>query len=132
MVQNRMKQHDFLNKILSSEKWAVYFILSLILLISAFSIIGSLTMLIIDKKQDISILISMGAELNVVRKIFLSEGLMISMIGGCSGLFLGWLICFLQQKFSFIKFGNSGAYIVDAYPVSMQPMHFLSSCRIVF
>src|SRR6185436_17669920 len=76
LVQNRMEQHDFLNKILVSEKWAVYLILSLILLISAFSIIGSLTMLIIDKKQDISILLSMGADLNQIRKIFLTEGLM--------------------------------------------------------
>ena len=69
-VLDRIEQHDFLNKILKSEKWAVYLILSLILLISAFSIIGSLTMLIIDKKKDIRILMSMGADLSSILKIF--------------------------------------------------------------
>ncbi len=131
-VQNRIEQHDFLNKILTSEKWAVYLILSLILLISAFSIIGSLTMLIIDKKHDISILMSMGASIASIRKIFLTEGLMISLIGGAGGLLLGWLICFLQQKFSFIKFDNSESFVVDAYPVSMQPLDFINVFLIVF
>ncbi|MFI5217862.1 MAG: ABC transporter permease [Bacteroidia bacterium] len=131
-VQDRIEQHDFLNKILSSEKWAVYLILSLILLISAFSIIGSLTMLIIDKKQDISTFISMGAEPATVRKIFLSEGLMISLIGGVIGIFLGWLICFLQQQFKFIKLENSESFVIDAYPVSMQPFDFAITFLIVF
>jgi lipoprotein-releasing system permease protein len=131
-VQNRIEQHDFLNKILKSEKWAVYLILSLILLISAFSIIGSLTMLIIDKKHDISILMSMGAGIASIRKIFLTEGLMISLIGGAGGLLLGWLICFMQQKFSFIKFDNSESFVVDAYPVSMQPLDFINVFLIVF
>ncbi|MEP7170704.1 MAG: FtsX-like permease family protein [Bacteroidota bacterium] len=132
LVQNRMEQHDFLNKVLVSEKWAVYLILSLILLISAFSIIGSLTMLIIDKKQDISILLSMGADLTVIRKIFLTEGLMISLIGGSAGLIFGWLICFAQQTFKLIRFNDSQAFVVDAYPVSMQPLDFINVFFIVF
>lgn len=132
MVSDRVQQHDFLNKILSSEKWVVYLILSLILLISAFSIIGSLTMLIIDKKKDIGILISMGAELNAIRKIFFIEGLMISMIGGTAGLFFGWLICFFQQQFKMIKLENSESFIIDAYPVSMQVTDFINVFLIVF
>ncbi|HKR07528.1 MAG TPA: FtsX-like permease family protein [Bacteroidia bacterium] len=132
LVRNRIEQHDFLNKILVSEKWAVYLILSLILLISAFSIIGSLTMLIIDKKQDIAILLSMGADLNVIRKIFLTEGLMISLIGGVAGLIFGWLICLAQQTFSFIRFNENESFVVDAYPVSMQPLDFINVFIIVF
>jgi len=132
LVQNRMEQHDFLNKILVSEKWAVYLILSLILLISAFSIIGSLTMLIIDKKQDISILLSMGADLNQIRKIFLTEGLMISLIGGGTGLIFGWLICMAQQKFKLIGFGDSASFVVDSYPVSIQPLDLVNVFLIVF
>jgi len=131
-VNDRIEQHDYLNKILSSEKWAVYLILSLILLISAFSIIGSLTMLIIDKKKDIGILFSMGAELKLVRKIFFTEGLMISLIGGLGGLFFGWLICFLQQEFKMIKLGNSESFVIDAYPVSMLPLDFINVFLIVF
>ncbi|MEO5570082.1 MAG: FtsX-like permease family protein [Bacteroidia bacterium] len=131
-VQNRLEQHQFINKILESEKWAVYLILSLILLISAFSIIGSLTMLIIDKKQDISILLSMGADLNIIRKIFLTEGLMISLIGGIGGIIFGWLICFAQEKFKLIRLGDSASFVVDSYPVSMQPLDFVNVFLIVF
>jgi lipoprotein-releasing system permease protein len=131
-VQNRVEQHDFLNKILVSEKWAVYLILSLILLISAFSIIGSLTMLIIDKKQDISILLGMGADLNEIRKIFLTEGLMISLIGGGAGLIFGWLICLAQLKFKLIRFNDNESFVVDAYPVSMQLPDFINVFMIVF
>ena len=132
LVQNRIEQHEFINKILVSEKWAVYLILSLILLISAFSIIGSLTMLIIDKKQDISILLSMGAGITVIRKIFLTEGLMISLIGGAGGLAIGWLICVAQQKFKFIKLGDSASFVVDSYPVSIQPIDLVNVFLIVF
>lgn len=132
LVQDRIEQHDFLNKILTSEKWAVYLILSLILLISAFSIIGSLTMLIIDKKKDIGILLSMGADLKTIRKIFFTEGILISMAGGLAGLFLGWLVCFLQQNFKLIKLGGSDSFVIDSYPVSMEAMDFVNVFIIVF
>jgi lipoprotein-releasing system permease protein len=89
-------------------------------------------MLIIDKKQDISILLSMGADLNEIRKIFLTEGLMISLIGGIAGLIFGWLICLAQLKFSLIRFNDNESFVVDAYPVSMQFPDFINVFIIVF
>jgi lipoprotein-releasing system permease protein len=89
-------------------------------------------MLIIDKKHDISILLSMGAEISSIRKIFFSEGLMISLLGGIAGLILGAGICLLQQKFSLIKLGSSDSFVVDSYPVSMQSLDFLNVFLIVF
>jgi lipoprotein-releasing system permease protein len=89
-------------------------------------------MLIIDKKQDISILLSMGAGITVIRKIFLTEGLMISLIGGAGGLVTGWLICIAQQKFKLIKLGDSASFVVDSYPVSIQPLDLVNVFLIVF
>ena len=124
-VKNRLQQHDFLYKILRSEKLAVFIILSFILLIATFNIIGSLTMLIIEKKKDIAILLSMGADIRMIKKIFLLEGLFISLSGAIAGLLLGGLICFAQQTFGFIKLENAEAFIVDAYPVSMKALDFI-------
>ncbi len=124
-VKDRLQQHDFIYKILRSEKLAVFMILSFILLIATFNIIGSLTMLIIEKKKDIAILLSMGADIPMVKRIFLLEGLFISLSGALSGMFLGGLICFIQQTFGIIKLENAGAFIVDAYPVAMQASDFL-------
>ncbi len=124
-VKDRLQQHDFLYKILRSEKLAVFMILSFILLIATFNIIGSLTMLIIEKKKDIAILLSMGADVPMIKKIFLLEGLFISLSGAIAGLILGAFICFAQQTFGIIKLENAEAFIVDAYPVSMQAMDFV-------
>ena len=124
-VKDRLQQHDFIYKILRSEKLAVFLILSFILLIATFNIIGSLTMLIIEKKKDIAILLSMGVDIPMIKKIFLLEGLFISLSGAISGLILGALICFAQQTFGIIKLENAEAFIVDAYPVSMQAIDFV-------
>ena len=124
-VKDRYQQHDFLYKIINSEKLAVFLILGFILLIATFNIIGSLTMLIIEKKKDIASLLSMGADLNLVKSIFLLEGLLISLSGAIIGLILGGLICWLQLRFGFIKLENSESFVVDSYPVLMQPLDFV-------
>jgi lipoprotein-releasing system permease protein len=124
-VKDRVAQHDFLFKILKSEKLAVFMILGLILLIATFSIIGSLTMLIIEKKKDMAILNSMGANQGMISRIFLAEGMMITSIGAFSGLMLGWITCYLQKNYGLIRLENGESFVVESYPVAMQPGDFL-------
>jgi lipoprotein-releasing system permease protein len=118
-VKDREQQHVFMFKVLKSEKWGVFLIISFILLIASFNVVGSLTMLIIDKKKDIGILKSMGAEEQLIKRIFLFEGWMISLLGAFIGLSLGVLICWLQSTYGLLTFSQSGNFIVDTYPVKM-------------
>lgn len=120
LVKDRLQQHDFIYKILKSEKFAVFLILSLIMIIAIFNILGTLTILIIEKKRDIKILKNLGASLKTIKQIFLVEGILITLIGALAGLITGLLICWLQIKFSIIKFSNEGSMVVDAYPVKVQ------------
>ncbi|MGQ0827301.1 MAG: ABC transporter permease [Bacteroidota bacterium] len=117
-IKNREQQNALLYKTLSSEKLWTFIILIFILIIATFNVIGSLTMLIIEKKKDITILHNMGADRKLIRKIFLFEGMLITLIGAGSGLLLGILICWVQIKFSLIKITEG--YVVDAYPVEIQ------------
>lgn len=120
-VQNRFEQQELLYKIMKSEKWAIFMILTFILLIATFNVIGSLSMLILDKKKDIAVLQSMGANNRLIRKIFMLQGSLISIAGAITGLVLGSIICILQMQFGLVSLGGaSGSFIVDAYPVSMQ------------
>lgn len=118
-VNNRYQQHELLYKIMQSEKWAIFLILTFILIIASFNVIGSLTMLIIDKQKDIFILQSMGADFSLIRKIFLFEGWLISFVGAIIGLIFGLLICWLQQEFGLIKLNTSGTFIIENYPVKI-------------
>ena len=122
-VKDRYQQHDLLYKVFKSEKWAVFLILSFILVIATFNVIGSLTMLIIDKKKDIQILWNLGADNNLIRKIFFIEGLLISLSGAVLGIVLGIIICLLQQQFGIIKF--AGTFVTDAIPVRMIFVDFV-------
>jgi lipoprotein-releasing system permease protein len=131
-VKTRFEQHALLYRIMKSEKWAVYLILAFILLIATFNIVGSLTMLIIEKKKDIAVFYSMGADSVLIRKIFFAEGLMITFIGAGLGLLTGGLICFIQQQFGLIELGNSGSFVIDAYPVQMKLQDFFSVFLTVF
>lgn len=131
VVQTRMEQHDFLYKILRSEKWAIYLILSFILIIAIFNITGSLSMLIIDKKQDIFTLSALGASPSLIRMVFLFEGMLITLTGAVAGLFTGWLLCFIQLKTGFIKIDNSDSFLIDAYPVAMEAIDFVYTLGIV-
>lgn len=124
-VQNRYQQHEWLYKVMQMEKWAIFLILTFILMVASFNIIGSLTMLIIEKKKDIAVLKSMGAGEKLITRIFIFEGLMISVAGALGGLLLGLLICVVQIEFGVVKLYGSGAFIIDAYPVELQLPDFI-------
>lgn len=117
IVQDRIEQQQDVFKVVKLEKFISYLFLSFILLIACFNIIGSLIMLIVEKQQDAGLLRSMGAEQRTIERIFVTNGVLISLIGAVSGLALGVVAILLQQKFGFIKLGSEGSFIVDAYPV---------------
>ena len=120
-VKTQFEQHELFYRVMQSEKWAIFFILAFILVIASFNILGSLSMLIIDKKADIAILQSMGANQKLVRTIFLFEGWMISLAGATLGLILGVLICWIQMEFGILKIpGNDGSFIFSSYPVEVR------------
>lgn len=132
-VKDRYEQEELLYKIMNSEKWIIFLILAFILMIATFNVIGSLSMLIIDKQKDIAVLHSMGANYALIRRIFLFEGLMISLIGALTGLFIGGLLCWIQQEFGIIKLGQGGgAFIVEAYPVLIRGFDFIYVFLTVF
>lgn len=127
LVKTQYEQHELFYKVMQSEKWAIFCILGFILIIASFNILGSLTMIIIDKKSDIATLRSMGANEELIRSIFLFEGWMISLVGAILGLILGILICWVQIKFGFLKIpGNEGSFIFSAYPVEIRLGDLLS------
>jgi len=119
-VKTRYQQNEVFYRIMKSEKWAIFMILTLILLVASFNIIGSLSMLIIDKKDDIATLRSLGANNSLIKRIFLFEGWLISLIGSFLGIILGTAISLIQERFGVIKLGGSGSFVIDAYPVHIQ------------
>ena len=119
IVKNRLEQQDFLYKILNAEKLAVFLILTFIMIIAAFNIVGSLSMLILDKKQDIKILKSLGANVSEIRSIFFYRSMLNIIAGIFVGLAIGLLLVLLQQNFGFISMGN-GSFIVNSYPVLVK------------
>ncbi|MFN7846054.1 MAG: ABC transporter permease [Bacteroidota bacterium] len=125
IVKNKVEQHELLFKIMKSEKWAVFFILVFILIVASFNVIGSLTMLIIDKKKDIAILKSMGASMQSIKNIFLLQGMLISFRGAAAGIITGLLICLIQQQFGIIGLGSEGTFVIDAYPVKVELLDML-------
>lgn len=116
-VKNKYQQHDLIYKTMQSEKWVAYLILVFILIIASFNILGSLSLLIIDKKDDIMILQSMGADSQLISRIFLFEGWLISIIGAFAGTILGLLICWLQVTFEIVPLASNGSFLITAYPV---------------
>jgi len=124
-VKNRLQQQEILYKTMKSEKWAVFLILTFILIIATFNVIGSITMLILDKRKDIDTFGSMGATASLIRRIFFTEGVLITLSGAVAGLILGWLICWLQLKFELIKLHGGGSFIMQAYPVEMKWVDFV-------
>jgi len=121
-VKNRYQQKELFYRIMKYEKWAIFMILTFILAIASFNIVGSLSMLIIEKKKDISTLHSIGADRQFLRRVFLYEGTMISFFGAFLGLCLGLIICWLQITFGIVKFPSSGSFIINAYPVDIKAM----------
>ena len=121
-VLDRMEQQADTFRIMKIEKFIAYIFLTFILAVACFNIIGSLSMLIIDKKEDVTTLRNMGATDKQITRIFLFEGRMISVIGAVIGILLGLLLCWLQQEYGLVALGqSSGSFVVDAYPVSVHP-----------
>ena len=124
LVKNRSQQNELLYKILNSEKWAIFLILTFVLIIAIFNIIGSLTMLVIDKRKDIAILSSLGADKSLIRSIFFIEGMMISMLGCILGMATGLIFILLQQQFGFIAMSGANL-MIDTYPVGIKLSDFI-------
>ena len=122
-IKNKYEQNDLLFKTLQTEKLWTFIILAFVLLIATFNIIGALTMLIIEKKKDVQTLSAMGADVTFIRKIFMTEGLMIIFIGASIGILIGYALCLLQQHYGFVQFDEG--YIVNAYPIEVRCSDFI-------
>jgi len=119
-INNKYQQHASLYRTMKTEKWATYLILAFILVIASFNILGSLSMLIIDKKEDITILRSMGATDRLIRHIFLLVGWLISLAGTSMGILLGVVVCWIQIRFGLITLPGQGSFVISAYPVDIR------------
>ena len=121
VVRDRFEQQEDTFKIMQIEKMIAYIFLTFILMVACFNIVGSLSMLMIDKKDDVVTLRNLGATDRQIARIFLFEGRMISFIGAVFGIGIGLLLCWLQQEYGFVRMGDSdGSFVVDAYPVSVH------------
>ncbi len=127
VVKNRFQQQETLYRIMRSEKWAIFLILTFILIMATFNIIGSLTMLIVDKRKDIGVLRSLGASPGLLHRLFFTEGVLITISGGLAGLLAGIILVLLQQYFGLLKLGGAdGAFIIESYPVHLKLMDVLA------
>ena len=131
VVQTRYQQNQSLFSVMQMEKWVIYGILSLILLIAAFNMIGALTMLVLEKQKDIAVLKAMGASESLIQQIFLSEGFVLAGVGSGIGMITALVICILQIKLKLIPL-EGGTFIIDYYPVKMILPDFLLVAATVF
>lgn len=121
-VKDKYEQQEFIYKVIQTEKWATFSILTFILVIAAFNLVGALTMLVIEKKKDIAVLFAMGANAKTIKRIFITEGILIALIGAFIGLGVGLTLVWLQQQYGLIAIGGSAAeVVVTAYPVEIFP-----------
>jgi lipoprotein-releasing system permease protein len=123
-VQTNYEQNQSLFTVMEIEKWVIYGILSLILLVAAFNMIGALTMLVLEKEKDIAVLKAVGASEHRIQNIFLSEGFVLAGFGGILGMVIAFAICFIQVKYKLIKL-EGGTFIIDYYPVKIVPHDFI-------
>ncbi len=123
-VLTRFQQNSSLYQTMQLEKWAIYAVLTLILIIAAFNMVSALTMLVLEKKKDISTLQSLGGTHKMIQKIFLSEGLLLGGIGATTGILLAVIICLLQQRFHIIKL-QGGSFLIDYFPVKLLLPDFI-------
>ncbi|MBR1631109.1 MAG: ABC transporter permease [Paludibacteraceae bacterium] len=130
-VLDRYDQQDDYFSIVRFEKWLTFLLLSFILLIASFSVIGSLSMLMIDKRENIGVMRMMGADNRFIRRVFHLEGCLISLAGSVCGLVLGVAVCLAQQHFGWLKLGNGSDYIISVYPVELQLADVLLSMAVV-
>ena len=131
LVQNRFEQNASLYSVMRVEKWIIYAILSLILVVAAFNMVGALTMLVLEKKQDISVLHALGASRSFIQRIFLSEGILLATIGGVIGMLLAFGIGTLQTKYHLIPLQGS-TFMINYFPVKMVlPDFLLVGCTVL-
>jgi len=123
-VQTKYEQNTSLYNTMKLEKWAIYGVLTLILIIAAFNMVSALTMLVLEKRKDISVLQSMGAGKKSILKIFLSEGLLLGAIGTATGILMAVILCLLQIKFEIIKLAG-GSFLLDYFPVKLIATDFI-------
>ena len=123
-VESRYQQNQSLYSVMQIEKWVIYGILSIILIVAAFNMIGALTMLVLEKQKDIAVLKAMGASDGYIQRIFLNEGFLLAAFGGISGIVVAVLLCVLQVKYKLLKL-SGGSFIIDYYPVKMVLTDFL-------
>ncbi|HZE85814.1 MAG TPA: FtsX-like permease family protein [Puia sp.] len=124
LVQTRYEQNRSLYSVMGNEKWVIYILLTLILIVAAFNMVGALTMLVWEKQKDIHVLKALGASNGRIQRIFLSEGVMLALIGGGAGILLAVIICWLQVKYKLLAL-QGGSFLIDYYPVKLVPTDFL-------
>ena len=117
-IATRFEQNKTIYMVMRTEKWAVYAILVLVLIIASFNMVGALSLLVLEKQKDMSILKTMGAQQADVRNVFIAEGLLWSLTGVVSGLIIGLLLCVGQLQYQWVKM--QGSFIIDAYPVQLE------------
>jgi lipoprotein-releasing system permease protein len=123
-VQTRYEQNQGLYSIMRVEKWVIYAVLVLLMIVFSFTIVSSLTMLVIEKEKDISVLHALGGNRNFIQKIFLSEGLLLAVIGGGLGMLLALVLAWLQVNFKLIPL-EGGSFLIDYFPVTLKIGDFL-------
>ncbi|MBO9563200.1 MAG: ABC transporter permease [Niastella sp.] len=131
VVETRYEQNKSLYSVMTLEKWAIYGLMTLMLIVAAFTMIGGLTMLVLEKQKDIQVLKAMGANNRMIQKIFLSEGLLLAGIGAVTGIILAVIFCWLQVKFELIKL-EGGTFLINYYPVELVPRDFVLIIATVF
>ena len=132
LVQTRYEQNRSLYSIMTAEKWVVYAVLVLIMCVFSFTIVSSLTMLVLEKQKDISILHALGGNNNFIQKIFLSEGLLIGIIGGVAGIIFALIIAWLQINYKLVPL-EGGSFLIDYYPVKLKwPDFILVAATVLF
>lgn len=130
-VLNKYQQNKSLYAVMNMERWAIYGVLSLILVVAAFTMIGALTMLVLEKQKDINVLHALGANRNFIQKVFLNEGMLLALIGGGIGLLLALIIAVLQINFHLIPL-TGGSFLIDYFPVKLRIADFLLVGATVF
>lgn len=124
-IHDRYQQQPMMYKVMKTEKLMVYLILSFVLLIAAFNLIGALLMLAIEKQQDMATLLSMGATPQLIRNIIFSEGIILSLGGAILGMITGFIVCWLQMKYGFLKIAEGSTFVIKAYPIAFNIWDFV-------
>jgi len=130
-IQTRYEQNSSLYNVMRFEKYAIFCIFILVLIVAAFNMIGSLSMLVLEKQKDIQVLQSMGANKSWIRKVFLSEGILLAFIGAGAGMLMALILCYAQIKFKLVPI-EGASFIINYYPVKMVATDFLVVCITVF